>query len=112
MYPGRSQSRQKDEEPEQIKSQTVVWAAGVRGHPIVEEAGFENMRGRVKVNPDLRAPGHDNVFILGDSSLFMNEDTERPYPPTAQIAMQQGITVAKNLGRLIKGGELEESAGH
>lgn len=38
----------------------------------------------------------------------MNEDTERPYPPTAQIAMQQGITVAKNLGRLIKGGELEE----
>ncbi len=39
----------KDEEPEEIKSQTVVWAAGVRGHPIVEEAGFENMRGRVKV---------------------------------------------------------------
>lgn len=38
----------------------------------------------------------------------MNEDTERPYPPTAQIAMQQGITVAKNLGRLIKGGELEQ----
>lgn len=31
----------KDEEPEQIKSQTVVWAAGVRGNPIVEEAGFE-----------------------------------------------------------------------
>ncbi|MEC1291579.1 NAD(P)/FAD-dependent oxidoreductase [Bacillus mojavensis] len=98
----------KDEEPEQIKSQTVVWAAGVRGHPIVEEAGFENMRGRVKVNPDLRAPGHDNVFILGDSSLFINEDTDRPYPPTAQIAMQQGTTVAKNIAKLIKGGELEE----
>ncbi|AXT13671.1 NAD(P)/FAD-dependent oxidoreductase [Bacillus velezensis] len=98
----------KDEEPEEIKSQTVVWAAGVRGHPIVEEAGFENMRGRVKVNPDLRAPGHDDVFILGDSSLFINEETERPYPPTAQIAMQQGETVAKNLGGLIKGGQLEE----
>lgn len=67
----------KDEEPEEIKSQTVVWAAGVRGHPIVEEAGFENMRGRVKVNLDLRAPGHDDVFILGDSSLFINEETER-----------------------------------
>ncbi|MCI4140333.1 FAD-dependent oxidoreductase, partial [Bacillus vallismortis] len=75
---------------------------------IVEEAGFENMRGRDKVNPDLRAPGNDTVFILGDSSLFMNEVTERPYPPTAQIARLQGLTVAKTLGRLIKGGELEQ----
>ncbi|MTH53849.1 FAD-dependent oxidoreductase [Bacillus mangrovi] len=98
----------KDDVMEEIKAGTVVWAAGVRGNSVVEEAGFENMRGRVKVNPDLRAPGHNEVFIIGDCSLIINEEINRPYPPTAQIAMQQGETCAKNLASLIKGqGEME-----
>ncbi|MRX73202.1 FAD-dependent oxidoreductase [Bacillus lacus] len=98
----------KDEQVEEISAETVVWAAGVRGNSIVEEAGFENMRGRVKVNADLRVPGFENVFIIGDCSLIINEEINRPYPPTAQIAMQQGETAAKNLSALIRGGELTE----
>lgn len=93
----------KGEELETIKAGTVVWAAGVRGNSVVEEAGFENMRGRVKVDPQLRAPGHDDVFIIGDCSLIINEEINRPYPPTAQIAMQQGETCAKNLASAIRG---------
>lgn len=92
-----------ENETEEIKAATVVWAAGVRGNPIVEASGFENMRGRVKVDPDLRVPGHDNVFIIGDCSLIINEEINRPYPPTAQIAMQQGELCASNLIKLIKG---------
>ncbi|XJZ26797.1 NAD(P)/FAD-dependent oxidoreductase [Bacillota bacterium Lsc_1132] len=91
-----------DEEPRKIKAGTVVWAAGVRGNSIIEKSGFEAMRGRVKVQPDLRAPGHDDVFIIGDSSLFINEEINRPYPPTAQIAMQQGELCARNLAALIR----------
>jgi NADH dehydrogenase len=99
----------KDEKEEEIKAGTVVWAAGVRGNKIVEEAGFENNRGRVKVNPYLQVEGHEDVFIIGDCSLIINEEIDRPYPPTAQIAMQQGITCAKNIGRLIRKQEsLEE----
>ena len=37
------------DDTELIKSETVVWAAGVRGNGIVEESGFEAMRGRVKL---------------------------------------------------------------
>jgi NADH dehydrogenase len=97
-----------EDQVEEIKSATVVWAAGVRGSSIIEKSGFEAMRGRVKVQPDLRAPGHDNVFIIGDSSLIINEEINRPYPPTAQIAMQQGEVCAKNLTALIRDkGELE-----
>ncbi|WLR41284.1 NAD(P)/FAD-dependent oxidoreductase [Bacillus carboniphilus] len=99
----------KDDKLEEIKAGTVVWAAGVRGNSLVEEAGFENMRGRVKVEKDLRVPNNDHVFIIGDCALIINEETERPYPPTAQIAMQQGETCAKNIAVLIKGqGELIE----
>lgn len=91
-----------DEEPYEIKAGTVVWAAGVRGNAIIEKSGFEAMRGRVKVQPDLRVPGFDDVFIIGDSSLVINEEINRPYPPTAQIAMQQGEVVAKNLTALVR----------
>ncbi len=83
-------------EGEEIKSQTVIWTGGVRGNRLIEEAGFETMRGRVKVDEFLRAPGHENVYILGDNSLVFNPEG-RPYPPTAQMAMQQGVNCAHNL---------------
>ncbi|MEH7403400.1 MULTISPECIES: NAD(P)/FAD-dependent oxidoreductase [Bacillaceae] len=94
---------------EKINSATVVWAAGVRGNALVEESGFEAMRGRVKVTKDMRVPGNDDVFIVGDSALLIDEASNRPYPPTAQIAIQQGFNVAHNLAVLVRGkGELEE----
>lgn len=91
-----------DEEPYEIKAGTVVWAAGVRGNSIIEKSGFEAMRGRVKVQPDLRVSGYDNVFVIGDSSLVINEEINRPYPPTAQISMQQGEVCARNLAALVR----------
>ncbi len=91
-----------DEEPYEIKAGTVVWAAGVRGNSIIEKSGFEAMRGRVKVQPDLRVPGFDDIFVIGDCSLVINEEINRPYPPTAQISMQQGELVARNIAALIR----------
>ncbi|MGX1263226.1 NADH dehydrogenase [Rossellomorea marisflavi] len=92
-----------EDEIEELKAGTIVWAAGVRGSTLIEKSGIENMRARVKVNLDLRAPGHDDIFVLGDCSLMINEETERPYPPTAQIAMQQGETCARNIVALVQG---------
>jgi NADH dehydrogenase len=91
-----------EEEPREIKAGTVVWAAGIRGNSIIEKSGFEAMRGRVKVQPDLRVPGFDEIFMIGDSSLMINEEINRPYPPTAQIAMQQGEICARNIAALIR----------
>ncbi|MEJ8545945.1 NAD(P)/FAD-dependent oxidoreductase [Brevibacillus borstelensis] len=87
---------------EEIKSATVVWAAGVRGNSVVEKSGFEVMRGRVKVDEYLRAPGYENVFIVGDCALIFN-DEGRPYPPTAQIAVQEGEALGDNLAALVRG---------
>nr|WP_083270580.1 NAD(P)/FAD-dependent oxidoreductase [Bacillus marinisedimentorum] len=99
----------KDDVVEEIKAETIVWAAGVRGNSIVEKSGFEVMRGRVKVRNDLRDPNHDDVFIVGDCALIINEEIDRPYPPTAQIAIQEADTCAANLTKLIRGEEnLEE----
>ncbi|WP_368503402.1 NAD(P)/FAD-dependent oxidoreductase [Alkalihalophilus sp. As8PL] len=89
---------------DEIKAETVVWATGVRGSSIIEKSGFEAMRGRIKVNPDLRAPGHEDIFIIGDCALLINEEINRPYPPTAQIAMQMAEVCAENIKLLMKGG--------
>nr|WP_295971414.1 NAD(P)/FAD-dependent oxidoreductase [uncultured Bacillus sp.] len=91
-----------NEEVQEIKAGTVIWAAGVRGNAVIESSGIESMRARVKVEPDLRAPGFDNVFIVGDCALIINEEINRPYPPTAQIAIQQGITTARNITKLVR----------
>lgn len=87
---------------EEIKAATVVWTGGIRGNHLIEQSGFEAVRGRVKVDSYLRAPGYDNVYIIGDCSVFFNEEG-RPYPPTAQIAVQQGVACADNLVASIRG---------
>lgn len=91
----------------EIKAETVVWATGVRGNAIIEKSGFEAMRGRIKVDPDLRAPGHEDIFIIGDCALLINEEINRPYPPTAQIAMQMAETCAHNIKALMHNSPLE-----
>lgn len=91
-----------EDEVEEIKSSTVVWTAGVRGNSIIETSGFKSIRGRVQVNSDLRVPGYEDIFVVGDCALIMNKESNRPYPMTAQMAMQQGKLVAKNLTRLIR----------
>ncbi|PIC56631.1 FAD-dependent oxidoreductase [Sporosarcina sp. P12(2017)] len=97
-----------EDEFEFIKAGTVVWAAGVRGNHLIEESGIENMRARVKVEKDMRAPGFDDVFIVGDCALMINEAINRPYPPTAQIAMQQGEMIANNIIAIMKGNPTKE----
>ncbi|WP_098748865.1 NAD(P)/FAD-dependent oxidoreductase [Paenibacillus sp. EZ-K15] len=86
---------------EEIRAATVVWTGGIRGNRLVEAAGFETMRGRVKVDEYLRAPGYENIYIIGDNSLIFNEEG-RPYPPTAQMAMQQGVCCAQNIVAAIR----------
>ncbi|MDG4658258.1 NAD(P)/FAD-dependent oxidoreductase [Ectobacillus antri] len=99
----------KGEEVEEIKAATVVWAAGVRGNALVEQSGFEAMRGRIKVDEYMRAPGHDDVFIVGDAALIFNPENDRPYPPTAQIAIQEGYTIAQNIAVMVRGkGEMKK----
>ncbi len=96
-----------EDEIEFIKAGTVVWAAGVRGNHLVETSGIESNRARIAVRKDMRAPGFDDVFVVGDCAFLLNEEAGRPYPPTAQIAMQQAVTIAKNIKHLIKNEDTE-----
>ncbi|MFS0674374.1 NAD(P)/FAD-dependent oxidoreductase [Ornithinibacillus sp. 179-J 7C1 HS] len=94
---------EKDGKLNEIPTLTTVWAAGVKANSIVEKSGFETNRGKIQVRPDMRSPEYDNVFVIGDCALIMDENSGRPFPPTAQIAIQQSATVAHNVESLVKG---------
>lgn len=88
-------------EGEEIKAGTIVWTGGVTGNSVLGNSGFELNRGKVSVNDDLRMPGEENIFVLGDCAWVMNKETDRPYPPTAQIAIQEAVVAANNIKALI-----------
>jgi NADH dehydrogenase len=52
----------------------------------------------------LEVPNWPGVWALGDCASITDRKTGRPYPPTAQHALRQGKTVAKNVIAAIRGG--------
>jgi NADH dehydrogenase len=90
---------------ESIDAGTIIWAAGVSASPAAAWLGIQGDRaGRVPVTSDLRAPAHDNVFVIGDTALALNPDG-RPVPGIAPAAKQEGAYVARALAARIAGRE-------
>jgi len=87
----------------QLDARTTCWCAGVAASPLLARTGLPLDRaGKVAVAADCRVPGHDNVFVLGDSASCLGKQA-RPLPPLGQVAFQQGAQTAKNLARLLRG---------
>lgn len=93
-------------EKKEFNSPTVVWTAGVRGHFLTGRIESKAVRGRLKVDDFLRPDKREDVFVLGDSAVVFSEEG-CPYPPTAQIAVQQGYHCANNLLALLRGKEMQ-----
>ena len=101
-----------NDEEKQLEASSVVWTAGVRGSRLMEES-FEGVkRGRIVVKDDLTVDGYPNIFAIGDVAAVMNGTGEnaRPYPTTAQIAMQLGEHTAKNIKLKLNGEKMEPFA--
>ena len=96
-----------DDKEETVEANTVIWAAGVRGNELMEKSFDGVKRGRIVNEKDLTIPGYNNIFVIGDCSAFIPEGEERPLPTTAQIAMQQGEHVAKNIKHILTGAPTE-----
>ncbi|WML43215.1 NAD(P)/FAD-dependent oxidoreductase [Neobacillus sp. PS3-40] len=85
-----------------IKANTMIWAGGVKGNPLLKDLGFELLDGRVKVNEFLEVPGYKDIYVLGDASVSYSPK-EEPYQPSAQIALQQGQYCGYNIACKVYG---------
>lgn len=88
----------------EIRTRTLVWTAGVSTNPLVAQLDCEkDERGRVIVNEFLELPGHPNIWAVGDCASVLNPTTGRPSPPTAQHAVREGKSAARNIVAVIHG---------
>jgi NADH dehydrogenase len=102
----RAADASSDSATERIAAQTVLWAAGVAASPLAASLGIELDRaGRVKAESDLRVPGRQEIFVVGDV-CFLQQDG-KPLPGVAQVAKQEGAHAARNILRAIRQQPLE-----
>ncbi|MEQ7217123.1 NAD(P)/FAD-dependent oxidoreductase [Vagococcus fluvialis] len=94
-------------ELKELTANTVIWTTGVRGSAVVGESGFDERRGRVVVESDLSVAGFPEVFMIGDVSAVMDGDSGRPFPTTAQIALQQGAYLGNALAAKLNNQSVE-----
>lgn len=80
-----------------IEARTVIWAGGVRAHPLVAAGFTTGARGRALVNEHLQSVDSPHVYVIGDSALAVDPTTGRYAPPTAQHAIEQGRLAARNV---------------
>ena len=86
-----------------IPTHTVVWAAGMRGCPLLESLGTPLDRmGRAIVEPDCTIPGFPEVFVIGDAAHF-EDPAQGILPGVAPTAMQMGRYVARTIAGDLKG---------
>ena len=85
---------------DRIAARTIVWAAGVKASPAARWLGAEHDRqDRITVDRRLRLPGHERIFVIGDTASSLGRDGQ-PLPAIAPVAKQQGRHVADQiLGR-------------
>ncbi len=91
---------------EVIKTRNVLWAAGVAGEfPEGISADKIVSGNRIETDKYNRIKGYTDIFAIGDVAAVITPDTPAGHPGVAQVAMQQGQQLAKNLLELIKGKE-------
>jgi len=91
---------------EEIRAETLVWTAGTTPHPLMRALPVErDKRGAVVVEPTLAVPGHPGLWALGDCAavpdLVLGDG--QTCPPTAQYALRQAKTLARNIHASVQG---------
>jgi len=93
----------------EIPAETLVWTAGTAPNPLIKTLPLErDQRGALIVSHDLSVAGHTGVWALGDCAAVVDAKSGKPCPPTAQFALREAATLARNIratlaGRTTKG---------
>jgi NADH dehydrogenase len=90
-----------------------IWAGGVKAPELVAGSGLPaGHNGRVKVDRYLRVLDHPEIYVAGDLASVTDPRTGHVLPPLAQVALEEGETVARNLSAELRGKPLEAFTFH
>ena len=86
-----------------IRTNTVIWAAGVRGNMVEGINPALIMPGsRIKTDRHNRVEGYQNIFAVGDIAYMITDKYPNAHPQVANVAVSQGTMLAKNLKNLLQ----------
>ncbi len=96
-----------------VEGGVFVWAGGVKAPDLVADSGLPTgHNGRVKVDQYLRVLDHPDIYVAGDLASVTDPRSGHVLPPLAQVALEEGETVARNLHAELEGGPLEAFTFH
>lgn len=88
-----------------IETRTIVWSAGVRVSPIVEQSALPHTKhGAIAAERDMSVPGFPGVWAIGDCAAIP-DGAGGFYPQTAQHAIREGPVLADNILANLRGGQ-------
>ena len=87
-----------------LQKDIVIWTAGVKPNlSFLETEDIPKNNGRILVNNQFQIENNKNSFAIGDISIIKGMED---IPITAQVAMQEGEHLAKNIELLMQGKDL------
>jgi NADH dehydrogenase len=89
-----------------IRTSLVVWTAGNSPSPVVAALPFANRGGRIGTNPMLQVESGQGIWAMGDCASIPDGNGGF-HPPTAQHALRQARTAARNIAASIRGQSLK-----
>jgi NADH dehydrogenase len=87
-----------------LEAATLVATIGTAANPVIDALDVPKDGGRVVTRGDLAVAGKRGLWALGDCARVPNAATGGPAPPTAQFAVRQADTLARNLVATERGG--------
>jgi len=88
----------------ELRTHTLAWTAGSAPSPWLKSIGLEtDKRGAVVVDSTMAVTGRDGIWALGDCAALKDGRSGDPCPPTAQFALREGRTLARNISRSLRG---------
>jgi NADH dehydrogenase len=85
-----------------LKSSTVIWSAGVIGNKIkgLDDHSWTPTN-RLIVDRFNKVKSYENIFAIGDIAMMTTPKYEKGHPQLANVAINQGKLLAKNLKRAL-----------
>ena len=89
---------------ETIGSNTVIWAAGVKGNvPAGIDASLVAKGNRIKVDRYNKVQGSENIYVIGDLAYMETPKYPHSHPQLANVAINQAKNLALNLKHQVNG---------
>lgn len=88
----------------EVPSPVLVWCGGAQADPDAARWGLtSDTSGRLVADADLKAEGHEAIYVIGDVSAFRDPASGRILPMLAQFAIREAEHAADTILHEVRG---------